>query len=228
MCCDVCEGEYHYNRIVGVDITNGKSPKVYPKYRCRGCRRALARDVMHEKVAKHLRSNPINDEGVSDLTKALETVWKRREGEAQQEAVRLRHKLASLEATISQQAEAATDPSNAIIKEDILANIAKRKKESRAVEEELRKLTQRANDDHQRFLKYAYKFAADTSGKFLDPLTSQENRLRFKQIAFPAGFRWDVKKNVYTPEISPLIRLAAKKKDTEVSKDSLLVRVQGL
>ena len=225
--CDICEGK-QYNRIVGVDITNGKSPKIYEKYRCRACKRALTRDDMHEKVAEQLRSHPITNAGVADLTKALKIVWKKREGENQQEAVRLQHKLASLHESISQQVEAATDPENASIKTEIMANIAKRKEEALSIEALLYRLTQKAEDDYERFLKFAFDFAADTSKKFLDPLTSHENRLRFKQIAFPAGFRLDANKNVYTPEISELIRLATKKKDTEVSDNSHLVRVQGL
>ena len=77
-------------------------------------------------------------------------------------------------------------------------------------------------------MNFALSFAADTSQKFLDPLTSQENRLRFKQIAYPAGFRLDANKNVYTPEISELIRLAGNKKEPSISEDSLLVRVTRL
>jgi hypothetical protein len=221
--CDVCEGK-QYNRIVGVDITNGKSPKVYEKYRCRACKRALSRDEMHEKITKQLRSNPISDAGIADLTKALDIVWKRREGENQQEALRLRHRLTSLQDSISQQVEAATNPENASIKTDIMANIAKRKEEAQGIEDQLHKLTQKAEDDYERFLSFALSFAADTSQKFLDPLTSQENRLRFKQIAYPAGFRLDANKNVYTPEISKLIRLAGNKKEPSITEDSLLVQ----
>jgi len=86
---------------------------------------------MHEKITKQLRSNPISDAGIADLTKALDIVWKRREGENQQEAVRLRHKLTSLQDSISQQVEAATNPENASIKTDIMANIAKGRKKLR-------------------------------------------------------------------------------------------------
>lgn len=225
--CDVCEGK-QYNRIVGVDITNGKSPRLYEKYRCRACKRALSRDEMHEKITKQLRSNPITEAGVADLTKALDIVWKRRESENQQEAVRLQHKLTSLQDAISKQVEAATDPENASIKTDIMVIIAKRKQEAQDIEDQLHKLTQKAEDDYERFLKFAYGFASDMSQKFLDPQTSQENRLRCKQIIFPAGFRLDADKNVYTPEISTLIRLVGNKKARTNDVQAHLVRVKGL
>jgi hypothetical protein len=57
---------------------------------------------------------------------------------------------------------------------------------------------------------------------------SPENRAKCKQIIFPAGFYMNTEKNVYTPEISPLIRLAANKKDLPEAEKSLLVRVRGL
>lgn len=225
--CDDCEGK-QYNRFVGVDITNGKSPKKYEKYRCRSCKRALTRDEMHAKIAKVLKDNPVTEAGIADLAEALDIVWKRRESENQQEAVRLQHKLKSLRESISQQVEAATDPENASIKSDIMANIAKRKDEAQDIEDRIHGLTQKAEEDYEQFLKFALEFAADASEKFLDPLTSQEYRLRFKQIVFPAGFRMDAQQNVYTPEISPLYRLATKKKDAEASENSHLVRVRRL
>lgn len=57
---------------------------------------------------------------------------------------------------------------------------------------------------------------------------SQEDRQRYKQIIFPSGFRIDENRNVYTPEISPLYRLAANKKDLPMSEKSFMVRVPGL
>ena len=225
--CDNCEGK-QYNRFVGVDITNGKSPTLYEKYRCRSCKRWFTREQMHEKIAKQFRDNPITETGVSDFTKALEVVWKRREGEKQQEAARLQHKLKSLRVTISQQVEAATNPDNATIKDDIMAIIAKRKEEAQEIEDQLHKLTQKAENDYKRFLEFAFGFAADMSKKFLDPNTSQENRLRCKQIIFPDSFRFDADGNVYTPEISELIRLAGNKKDLSITDKSHLVRVRGL
>jgi hypothetical protein len=52
--------------------------------------------------------------------------------------------------------------------------------------------------------------------------------LRCKQVIFPAGFYLDANKKVYTPEISPLYRLASNKKDLPATEKSLMVRVKGL
>jgi hypothetical protein len=44
-------------------------------------------------------------------------------------------------------------------------------------------------------------------------------------MLFPGGIRIKDKQNVHTSEISTLIRLATKKKDTDVSEKSHLVRL---
>jgi DNA invertase Pin-like site-specific DNA recombinase len=224
--CELCTDKTN-GRYVGYDHGNGKSKVlVYEKYRCRGCGRYLTRQELHEKIKEQFSKNPISNEGLKDLLRALETVWKQKEGEAVQETVRIQHKIRTLNETISTQVEAATDPSNASIKEDILASITKKKAEVTELEDELDGLASEADSDKEQFLQFAFNFLEDMGGQFLE--LSPENRLRCKQVIFPAGFYLDAENKVYTPEISPLITLAAKKKDTEVSDNSLLVRVRGL
>ena len=134
--------------------------------------------------------------------------------------------MAALIVDIDNRAIAAIDPSNISIKTEILANIEKMKTQVREMEEELFKLTQEADADKERFITFALNFVSNMGENFLS--ISPENRSKCKQIFFPAGFYIDAKKKVYTPEISPLIRLAAKKKDTKVSEKSHLVRVKRL
>ena len=87
-------------------------------------------------------------------------------------------------------------------------------------------LNRTADTDKQRFLEFAFDFVINMKDSYFS--LSPENAKKCKQIIFPAGFYMDANKNVYTPEISPLIRLATNKKDTEVSDKAHLVRVKGL
>jgi hypothetical protein len=93
------------------------------------------------------------------------------------------------------------------------------------LEEKLVKLQQKREDDMKRFLRFACDFIDNMGTNFLE--ISHENRIRCKQVVFPGGFYLDADKKVYTTEISPLITLAAKKKDAEASENSHLVRVTG-
>lgn len=225
---DTCKDK-RYGRIVGVDINNGKNKtRIYEKYRCRACLQSMARSEMHDKIIDHFDRAYVTNEGLEDLLDALETVWKQKEGDKLQHATRLRHRISSLNKNIERQVEAVTNPGNEIIREELLDAIKKKKAELIELEDELVKLHTDAEDDKQRFLKFAFDFINNKSQKFLDPSLSDENRKRCKQILFPAGFRMDANKNVYTPEISPLIRLATNKKDLPETEKSFMVRVTGL
>ena len=221
-CTDVTNG-----RFVGFDHGNGKNPAlVYEKYRCRSCSRYLTREELHPKIQQQFNDNPLNEHGISDFLEALDIVWKQREGQAEQEATRLKHRVDGLIEAIKTQANAAIDPSNASIKQEILSNIADKKQDLSETEEELSKMKLNADKDKERFLRFAFDFVDNMGSRFLE--IPQENRLRCKQIVFPAGFYLDADNKVYTPEISYLIRLASNKKDLSETEKSLLVRVTRL
>lgn len=176
----------------------------------------------------HFNRAHVTDEGLKDLINALENVWKQKEGDKVQSVNRLRHKISSLHQNIELRVEAATDPKNEIIRDEILGAIKKKKSELIDLEDQLGKLHIEADDDMERFLKFAFDFIDNNGQRFLDPALSDENRKRCKQIIFPAGFRMDANKNVYTPEVSPLIRLAVNKKDLPETEKSSMVRVKRL
>lgn len=225
--CRRCEHSSN-GRVAGLDLTNGKTAKKYEKYRCRSCKKYQNRDDLHEKIKAQFDDHQITPKGREDLLEALNIVWKQQEGQAEQEVIRIRHKISNLNQTISQQVEAATDPAIADIKKEILCSIAKKKNEIISLEDRLKELTQGANNDKEQFLKFAFRFVDKMGSNFLDiNLVSKENRLRCKQLVFPGGFWLDENDKVYTPEISPLYRLAGKKKDTEVSDISHVVQQVG-
>ncbi|HEU5187956.1 MAG TPA: hypothetical protein VFT87_05655 [Candidatus Saccharimonadales bacterium] len=223
--CSQCKGVRN-GRYVGFKHSNGKNVHFYHKYRCRSCRRYVTRDSLHTQIENHFEQRPITDDGINDLLEAIDIVWKEKEGQADQEAFGIKRKIRTLTQTIEQQVEAATDPANYAIKEDILASIGKKKKEITDLEEELTKIKHNVDADKDRFIRFAFNFVDRMGGRFLE--ISPENRLRCKLILFPAGFWIDAQNKVYTPEISPLYGLATNKKDAEASLNSHLVRVTRL
>lgn len=222
--CDQCKDKSN-GRFVGFNHSNGKNPLlVYHKYRCRGCSRYISREELNPKIQAQFKR--FSQEGIDDLIKALDIVWKQKEGQATQEASRIRHKIDVITHNMANQVEAVTDPSNASIKENILDSIAKKKAEVVELEEELAKLSRKAETDRERFIRFAFGFIDRMGSRFLE--ISPENRVRCKLILFPAGFWLDAENKVYTPQISPLYGLATNKKDAEASLNSHLVRVRGL
>ena len=224
--CDLCV-EATNGRFVGFSHSNGKNlNRIYQKYRCRSCGRYMSRDELHQEVANLLRHYEIPQENVKVLIKALKDVWKRQESQVQQDMNRLRQQIEELGLKIRSQAIAAIDPSNASIKDEILASVSDNKALMSKLEDELSNLASRKEGDWESFLNFAIEFVNDMAAHFLT--LSQESRLKCKQIIFPSGFRLDVDKKVYTPEISPLYRLLTNKKDAEAPQKSLMVRVRRL
>ena len=224
---DTCLDQKNKGKFVGYDHGNGKNPDlVYEKYRCRTCSFYLQRDELHSKVVQQFKNNPITTEGTKDFLEALDIVWKKKEAQARQDSVRISQNIAILKNDISNRVIAAIDPANIAIKTEILANIENMKAQVDELGDNLTALQQKMDEDKDRFLKFALNFVNDMGEQFLT--ITPENRAKCKQIVFPAGFYMDANKNVYTPEISPLITLAANKKDAEASDLTRMVRVKRL
>lgn len=224
--CDPCAKKKN-GRVVGFDHGNGKNRKlVYEKYRCRECRRYLTRDTLHSEVELLIKRYSVSEEKKNGLTDALAVVWKQQEGQADQQINRVQYKIESTNEAIRVQVEAATDPSNATIKDEILSSIARKKQEVVDLSNQLYDLNNTKDSDHDHFLAFAFDFIDNVDKHFFE--ISKENRIRCKQLIFPGGFYLTEDNKVYTPEISPLYSLAMNKKDLPGIEKSLLVRVQGL
>lgn len=224
---DTCLELKNNGKLVGFNNHNGKNKNlIYKKYRCRSCNVYIHRDELHSKVTQLFADNPITDKSIRTLSDALETVWEKKEAQAVQDCSRIRHQISSLNTDIKTQVLAAIEPSNKLIKSDIMANIEKMKADIADYDEQLATLSQKADSDKQRFLEFAFNFAIHMEESFFT--LTPDDAQKCKQILFPAGFYIDADKNVYTPEISPLIRLATNKKDAEASDLTRMVRVQGL
>lgn len=225
--CAECFDKSTKSRVVGFDNHNGKNKqRVYERYRCRSCGKYMTRDDLHGQVSQQFNERHFTEEATQDFREALEIVWQRKQGQLVQDVNRTQHKIAALRTSIFEQVEAATDPSNALIKADILESIARKKEEIAKLETVLTKTKDNADEKYDQFLLFAFDFAENMGDRFFE--ISRDNRLRCKQLLFPAGFWLDDKKKVYTPEISVLYRLAGNKKDLPELEKSSMVRVRRL
>lgn len=222
-CCELKNG----GKLVGFKHSNGKNPNlIYEKYRCRTCGFYITREELHQKTKQVFTSYEMTERGTRDFLDALDIVWRKKEAQAAQDAIRIDQSITNRKQTITNNALAAIEPSNASIKQELLANIESMKVEVKELEAELAILSQEADSDRRRFMEFALKFVDNLGDNFFS--LTDEDRKKCKQILFPAGFRVDSNKKVYTPEISTLYRLASSKRDTEVSQKASMVRVQGL
>jgi DNA invertase Pin-like site-specific DNA recombinase len=225
---DICIDKKNKGKLVGFDHGNGHSKALkYEKYRCRtpGCGKYWTREEAHNGVVELFDAYTLSDKGSMELIRALDIVWKRNEAETELEVNSLRRQIKTLTVAIEQQVEAAIDPSNRNIKDNILLSIDKKKNTVGGLENKVHELVSLKDHDKASFLDFALSFINDMGSHFLE--TSKENRLRCKQIVFPNGFRINSSGKVYTTQISPLYRLATKKKDAEASDMALMVPDSG-
>jgi DNA invertase Pin-like site-specific DNA recombinase len=219
--CDGCSDKKN-NRVVGFDHTNGKpNSKIYEKYRCRGCGKYWTREALHKMVVNEINRFRLSPKAQDNFIKALNATWKQREDHKEQEATRLRRQIKNDNLTISQKVDAVTNPDYASVKAEIMSSLSKLKDNVSNLERQLDELTAQEQNDHEQFLRFAFDFINKLGSNFLD--ISYENRLRCKQILFPAGFRLAENGKVYTPEISPIYRLATTKKDLPETEKSFMV-----
>ena len=224
--CERCINE-RYGRYVGYDHGNGVSKTlVYEKYRCRSCGHYLTRDDLHNQVKQLIEAHTPIPEEEDVLIDALNTVWKQEEGQTQLDIERIRAKVKIIQASIANQIEELTNPDNLAIREDIRSAISNKKDMIIELEDELRGLESSAIDDRADFIKFAFDFVRNTGSNFFN--ISKEDRLKCKQIIFPAGFFVNAKNKVYTTEISPLYRLLDNIKDLPETEKSFMVRVKRL
>lgn len=223
-----CETKSSIPRVVGFPHTNGKYKKVYEKYRCRACGLYLRKEDMHNQVKQLFKDNPMPHENLKYMAEAFDSVWKIKQGEAVREVSRLSSKLTSLKQKLGVQVEAVVDPTNSSIKQEIMESISTTKQDIEKTENAIEVLSLEEENDKADFLEFAFSYISRMSERFFDESLSKENRQKCKQLIFPGGFYVDSNKKVYTTEISPLYRLAAKQKDSPESEKSSMVRVGGL
>lgn len=228
--CDKCESiEKKYPRFTSCPISNGlkrKTTKFYEKYRCRGCNRYLDKDETHEQFTALMNATifPTND--LNLLKQKLIKTFNSKHLEKRSEIQRLEILNLNLAEKIENKVDAATDPTNAFIKEEISKSIVRLKVEQQANEDRIVELRNQNDSDLQEFLDFALSFLDDKGKRFFD--LTEEDMKRCKQLVFPAQIYVDADKNVYTNEISAIFRGGTNKKDTVVSSKSNVVRVQGL
>jgi DNA invertase Pin-like site-specific DNA recombinase len=223
-----CVNDKNKGRLVGLKLSNGKSAKVYEKYRCRSCKKYLAKEDFHNDIVDLFNKYEMAADTQEKIFKALETTWKNDADRVYREIRNMKLEIRNLEHKILQNVESATDPSNAEIKDDLLKVIANKKDTLSGLKSKLDTLEKSLESDKISFMEFAISFIKDTGAHYLESYISKENRIRCKQLLFPSEIYVDELGKVYTPEISVFYRLAAKKMDTEVSDNSHLVRVQGL
>lgn len=224
--CDNCVNKVGLvHRFVGGDHNNGRTPKIYEDYRCRGCGRVIKRDAFHKQAEQQFNNIDLSDRGREELLSALETVWVTEDEELDEERKRIEGRIRATEKAKSEKIKLLSDPSVVSIRADIVADIEEQKVEIEKHAELLSELDNNSAKNKADFMKFALEFA-DNLGKHFITL-SLGNIEVCKQIIFPSGFWVSENLEVYTPQISPVYRLRGIKKELSDTENSNMVAGVG-
>lgn len=224
--CSACDDE-RLGRLVGFDHTNGKTSKVYERYRCRNCGAYNRMDNLHPQGMSRLNKLRLTQPIRQDFIEVMSHVWQKQEENNASEKATMSNQIIELEKQLDNQAAAIANPANDFIRERLEKAYTEKLGVLESIKEKRANIDKLKATDKERFLKFALDFVDNLGASYFDNLTPEKRQV-CKQILFPGGFYVSTHGEVYTPEISSIYRLLTNKKDLPVTEKSLLVRVQGL
>lgn len=153
--------------LVGFPHKNGKSQKVYKKYRCRTCHYTWGLDDLHGKIADLFDKYEMSEDTQNKVLQALDIVWRKDSEQKTQNIATARNAIVELKTVIRQQAESAANPANELIKDELFAIIKEKKAKIVELEAELERLTAAEEQDKREFMQFALSFITETGQHFL-------------------------------------------------------------
>ncbi len=224
--CEACLTAKN-GRYVGFKVNNGvNKERVYHKYRCRSCGQYFTREDLHKNIRDYVGEYQLTKYGRGELLTALNAVWKARRKRADEEKIRLSRDISTMKQLIDSRVDAAIQPENLTIKDDIMRRIETDKAKLADMEQQYDNYDKEDAAEKERFIAFALERAENMQAHFMQ--LPKPRLLQCKQLLFPSGFWIDANKKVYTPELSILTRLASNKKDLPNPEKSFMVRVKRL
>ncbi|MBQ3353140.1 recombinase family protein [Candidatus Saccharibacteria bacterium] len=204
LCEDCASKGNKFFKFTGYDNKNGKTDKIYSRYFCRGCNKALTRDEAHRQVENLFGRLDFTDTGRKAVAKALNSVWNKEEQSLKMQLSLYKQDLTELKEKKQKLLDQIVETNDQNLKEDLNNYLEKTRdnilKLGVKIEAAEKNLASGRND----FLDFALEYI-DNMGKHFFELPLEEVGV-CKNILFPSGFWVDSGKTVYTPEISPLYR----------------------
>src|SRR5690606_9792594 len=148
------------------------------------CNHAWTADDMHSKILHMFARYEMSAETQEQILDALDIVWSKDNEQKAQNIAQAKRSILELKLIIKQQVESVADPSNASIKDDLLAIVEEKKAKLTNVETELERLNSEDETDKREFMAFALNFIQDTGKHFLEPYVTKEHRIKCKQMLF--------------------------------------------
>ena len=219
-------GRKNRGKFVGFEHGNGRTDKIYRRYRCRSCGHSILRDELHEEIKELLSAIDFTDLGRRYLEKALNRVWKIEEENEANQVIKLKNEINNNRRLNNELIDKLAITSNRTVYRQIEERIEEKTEQIERLEEKMHEIENRQNDNKQQFIDFALNFADNLGAHFFEIDLSLIKE--FKLLLFPGGFFVNSENKVYTTIVSPFYRLRTTKKTSEDASLNLMVRVKRL
>ncbi len=204
LCEDCISRGNNVFKFTGYDNSNGRTPKIYSRYWCRGCNKSLRRDEAHRQVEKLFGRLDFTDAGRKAIICALNQVWNKEENGLRIQLSLYRQDLVKLEEKKQKLLDQIVETNDQYLKEDLSGYLEKTRDNIHKLEGKIEAAEKNLAFGRSDFMAFALEYI-DNLGKHFFELPLEEVVV-CKNILFPSGFWVDSDKTVYTPEISLLYR----------------------
>lgn len=133
-------GRHNRGKFVGFKHGNGRTNKVYKRYRCRVCGHSILRDELHGEVRKLLSLLDFTASGRRYLEEALNRVWKLEEKEDIGQMSKLKNEISNIRRVNNELIDKLAITDNPIVYQQIEERIEAKTKQINEVESKIQRI----------------------------------------------------------------------------------------
>ena len=226
LCEDCASNGNKIFKFTGYDNRNGKTDKIYSRYFCRKCHKALNRDEAHKQVKNLLSRLDFTEAGRKIVIDALNRIWDKEENGLKIQLSLYKQDLTKLEEKKQKLLDQIIETNNQDLKDDFNKYLERTRDDIDKLESKIKSVEKNLASGRSDFLNFALEYI-DNMGEHFFELPLEEVGV-CKNILFPGGFWMGPDKIIYTPGISPLYRERAIKNGPSNSENALVVGDEGL
>ena len=212
--CDECDEK----KIVGYIHRNGKSNWTGEEYRCRGCNKVIKKDDLHSTTDTFFDSIKMLESNTHDFKSALREVWAEEQKEGFNRTKQLKIRLENLNTEKNKLAVGIV--MNPELKDDLAQSLEEKKTQIKNVEKEISE-AENIESDFLEFVEFSIDYIKDLKANWWD--LGHDERLECKHLITKDKIFTNFSEKVYTPEISPILKLICNIKGAETAPKSQVV-----
>ncbi|MFA5157860.1 MAG: recombinase family protein [Patescibacteria group bacterium] len=198
-------------KIVGYDHRNGKNNWIGEEYRCRGCHKVIKKQNAHEWTDELLGNIEMVESNTEGFKNALRRVWTEQQKDSFSLLKQLNIRLAKLKDEKTKLAEGVI--SHPDIAEELKESIEKKKAEIVELEKEITE-TGNIENDFIEFVEFSVGYIKELKTNWWG--LEHADKIECKLLISKQDIFINSVKKVYTPEISPILKLI---RDIEMVKN---------